>query len=493
MKKAPLIISLLICYFLNEPSFAQKQDRIWLFPDGAGIDFNDLNNPIAITSNIHDPDLASFGSISDSLGNLLFYFKSDSLNFNSGKIYNSQNNLLINGTGLLSYPLTDQSCIILPDPLSSNKYYVILTSRTGLGGNRISYNIVDMSSNGGAGSVISKNNILIPDFISEKLVAVKHANGRDWWLITQSNGIDRLYYKILFSNESFRIDTQSIGGGNNINRFFGQMCISKDGSIFAVPSYNASFELYNFDRCNGRLSDYVELGDTISTKSNHYWGCSISPNNRFLYTSSYSDSAKYVYQFDLQASNIRSSRQTIFTYPNTGLLYGIFIGHHLLGPDDKIYIAKGGGPNFNSYYTHHLDVILSPDSFGTACNYDSCHLDLGTGYTWVSLPNMPNYNLGPVTGSVCDSLSTGIDDRIDKQGKLFFYPNPASDLIKFNIETEKRIQVMIYDQLGRMIHHEFIYTNESINIFSLLPGVYTIRIVLDGKELQQKLIKIKND
>ncbi len=106
---------------------------------------------------------------------------------------------------------------------------------------------------------------------------------------------------------------------------------------------------------------------------------------------------------------------------------------------------------------------------------------------------MPNYNLGPVAGSICDSLSTGIEDRIDKQGEHFIYPNPTTDLIKFKIETEKLIQVMIYDQLGRMIHHEFIYTNESINIASFLPGFYTIRIALDGKELLQKLIKIKSD
>ena len=228
MKKLLLIINVFFNVFT---SFAQRHDRIWLFPDGAGIDFNDLNNPIAITSNIHDPDLSSFGSIADSLGNLLFYVVVDSHNFNSGKVYDSQNNLLSNGTGLLSYPFTAQSCIILPDPLNGNKFYIILASRTSMGGNRISYNIVDMSANSGSGAVISKNNILIPDFISEKLVAIKHANGRDWWLITQSDGIDSLYYKVLFSNEIFSIDTQYIGGGNNRNRFFGNMAISNNGSI----------------------------------------------------------------------------------------------------------------------------------------------------------------------------------------------------------------------------------------------------------------------
>ena len=51
---------------------AQKQDRIWLFPDSAGIDFNDLNNPVAIHCNLVPPDVVST-SIADNSGNLLFY------------------------------------------------------------------------------------------------------------------------------------------------------------------------------------------------------------------------------------------------------------------------------------------------------------------------------------------------------------------------------------------------------------------------------------
>lgn len=84
--------------------FAQKQDRIWLFSDSSGIDFNDLLNPVAINSNITNPCLTSFASIADSNGQLLFYSAGVDLSFLSQRVYDKFGGLMENGDSLIGYP-----------------------------------------------------------------------------------------------------------------------------------------------------------------------------------------------------------------------------------------------------------------------------------------------------------------------------------------------------------------------------------------------------
>jgi len=46
------------------------------------------------------------------------------------------------------------------------------------------YSVIDMNLNGGNGSVVQNNVILFNDTLSTSgPQAVKHANGRDWWII----------------------------------------------------------------------------------------------------------------------------------------------------------------------------------------------------------------------------------------------------------------------------------------------------------------------
>jgi hypothetical protein len=89
----------------------------------------------------------------------------------------------------------NQMSIILPK--KDNQYYVFTTgmsdaayddwkvAKTDFRFDILSYHIVDMDANAGAGKVVSKNNILMKDarLSHNRMTAVRHANGRDWWLI----------------------------------------------------------------------------------------------------------------------------------------------------------------------------------------------------------------------------------------------------------------------------------------------------------------------
>jgi hypothetical protein len=71
-----------------------------------------------------------------------------------------------------------------------------------------------------------------------------------------------------------------------------------------------------------------------------------------------------------------------------------------LAPDGKIYSSST-----NSVSSLH--VIHSPDEPGLACQYQQHGIELPTRNTF-SMPTFPNYRLGPLDGSACDTL--GIDN-----------------------------------------------------------------------------------
>lgn len=55
-------------------SFAQKEDRVWVFDDSVAIDWNDTLNPIVFKIGMKPfSNTENYSSISDKNGNLLFY------------------------------------------------------------------------------------------------------------------------------------------------------------------------------------------------------------------------------------------------------------------------------------------------------------------------------------------------------------------------------------------------------------------------------------
>ncbi len=481
------------CIILTSNSYGQRQDRIWLFPDSAGIDFNDPSNPISINCNLVPPAGYS-SSISDNQGNLLFYTGGIDLTYKPMRIFDKNGDIMQNGDSMKGYPWVGQGNMILPMPGDTNKYYVFIAGRDGSIGNSLYYSIVDMSLNNGFGSVILRDSLFLSDHINEKLNATKHANGRDCWIVVQSNHQDSLFHKFLITPDSiFGPIDQKIGSGDNINKAFGQMIFSSDGSKLGVVAENATVDIFDFDRCSGVLTNYKAAGEGVFSYPNVYFGCSFSPSGNLFYTSSIWYEYKNVYQYDLTAGNIKATKQIIFSYPDTGLVQNLELGQHLLAPDNKIYIAKGkgfDGFNWNTYYTHHMDVITSPDSVGLSCNYQPAYLDLGAGKTVQGLPTMVNYNLGPVTGSICDSLSIGIK-AIDPPKLFSLFPNPFTDEITLHSSSQLNGNMIIRNEIGQVLFKTTIKENKTFNLSFLTAGIYLVQVEIAGKIYNERLVKMK--
>lgn len=91
---------------------------------------------------------------------------------------------------------------------------------------------------------------------------------------------------------------------------------------------------------------------------------------------------------------------------------------------------------------------------------------------------------GPVFKNVIYIETTLSVNPVATADNYYFYPNPASDVIRFNKDIEK---VEIYDLNGRFISTSV--TNE-INISDLTTGTYLLKVTTpDGLTFNKKMIK----
>jgi hypothetical protein len=272
MKK--IYIWLILSSFSTMAS-AQKHDAYWLF----GYEWNGSKSTIFnfnVSPMQKDSILRNMGmnrncvSMSDSMGNLLFYT-------NSIVIHNNQHLQIENGDSLnpgpiadlfkpYGYPMTGGS-IAIPHPNQANKYYLFhqstINSSASLNfAEHLYYTLIDMNANGGLGRVILKNQILASDSLGGgQLQAVKHGNNRDWWLV-QTMGNCNGYYVFLVAGDSIVLHSQQyIGEPTRVVGFevWGQAVFSPDGTKYARYDGWNDLEIFDFDRCTGYFSYPIHI------------------------------------------------------------------------------------------------------------------------------------------------------------------------------------------------------------------------------------------
>ena len=171
-------------------------------------------------------------------------------------------------TGFGSGTFDRETCIILPLGDGSEKYYVIHSNgfpvrlpNTNLmyGGKGLRYGIIDMDMNNGRGGALFTDSLLVNDTLTiGGLVACRHANGRDWWILTTRFG-SRLVSRFLVTPYGItRQGTQPLTHPIEFNAV-GQASFSPDGTKFAdfrnTFTTPVKLNIFDFDRCTGLLSN----------------------------------------------------------------------------------------------------------------------------------------------------------------------------------------------------------------------------------------------
>ncbi len=406
-----------ICLYQCFSVAGQKHDHFWLM--GQNSPMTPEHSGTVIDFNYFPPDIyyefrdmyffQTNASICDTAGNLLFYT-------NGIYIANALGEVMENGEGLnpgdhatlqaesgRGYIL-DQGAIILPMPENDSIYYLLHMDRVwpteegvAHSSKHLYYTVVNINMNGGLGEVIDKNQIILQGvFDKGKLTATRHANGRDWWLIIRDFD-SNLYHRIMLSRNYIQYFGSQTMGEVLPSRSIGQATFSPDGTkyvnlqIAGTELEEDYISIYNFDRCTGILSEPIQF-----TYLDTAWagGIAISPNSRFLYVSSF----VYLYQYDLWAADIEASKDTVAIWDgfNENGFFSTTFYLAQLAPDGKIYINSNNGVSY-------LHVINQPDLPGDSCEVCQHCVDLPT-WNAFSMPNFPNYRLGPLEGSACDTL-----------------------------------------------------------------------------------------
>lgn len=363
LKLQTILTLSLLCGLLH----AQKEANIWYFGRNAGLDFNS-GSPVFL-HNGQLNTLEGCATISDVNGNLLFYT-------NGVTVWNSNHQVMPNGTGLLGDSSSTQSAIIVPLPGSSTIYYIFTVTELG-GTAGLNFSEVDMTLAGGLGDVTGTKNqpLLTPS--CEKITAVLHANKTDIWVVAHkwmSN--DFHAYQVTPAGVSTQPVVSSSGANINgaPNYTIGCMKVSPDGQWLAIANYGMDqCQLFNFDNNSGAVSNPLTL--FTATNQKRPYGVEFSPSSKILYLSEGGGTGRNkLYQYNLMASNIAASEVLI---DSTSVANG-GNGCLQLGPDRKIYMALA--------LKDSLAVIHFPDSLGLNCTFEENSVDLGGRISIWGLP-----------------------------------------------------------------------------------------------------------
>jgi hypothetical protein len=377
---------------------------------------------------------AGHSCISDSLGDLIIYT-------HGGSIFNKYQNIIENGDSLIpnqvynSYggdmPL-QQSTIILPMP--DSQYYMFCTTYSDSQWYNLSNNIydanqnvveeyvpadlllahkIDMRSsvNNGLGKVTRRMDTLFYDnkLVYCQMTAVKHGNGRDWWLIKQGHDTNLIYKFLVTPDSIFGPYLQGFSEPHfGLWHLRGQSVFNQTGDRYATLSLFAQkLFVADFDRCTGMFTNPLtynipcgpilppggsSLGEECESAA-----CTFSPNGRFVYTNHYYS----IQQLDLL------NPDTLTQWTVVGNIDSVFAGYlgMQIAPNNKIYIGNYSGGQAT------MSVIQYPDSLGTASGFCPRCLQFppqiyqGVAYYYQvrTPPNMPNYSLGNL--AACDTIA----------------------------------------------------------------------------------------
>lgn len=356
-----LILFLLVS--ILDPSFGQTlEGRYWYFGNQAGLDFN-TTTPVALTNGAMNA-FEGCATISDVNGNLQFYT-------NGNQVWDRTHTPMPSGSGLNGDGAATQSAVIVPKPATPGIYYIFTVDTNG-GVRGLCYSEVDMSLNAGNGDVTVKN-VTLATPVTEKLTAVRHANGIDAFVIVHGwNNNDFLAFPITSSGISMSPITSTTGvvhGGNFANSH-GYLKASSDAQKLACAIRGLRVcEIFDFNNITGQVSNPINIAFT-----SQIYGVEFSPDSKYLYVGTTTNPGE-VFQYDVKAgSNVAvvASGQSIGTVPG-------FIGGLQLAINGKIYVCQ--------FQSTSLASIDQPTLSGSAASLNPNTLFLGGKIGQYGLPN----------------------------------------------------------------------------------------------------------
>lgn len=411
---------------------AQRQGNIWYFGIQAGLDLNGSSPAALLDGQTYTPlpNLWNEGtsSICDSTGMLLFYS-------NGEKIWNRQQLVMPNGDGLMGHASSTHAALIVPRPGSDRYFHVFTTD--GFENdfvNGLRYTVVDIClDNGSGGVVLSEKNVLLAHSMAERLAAVRHANGTDYWIL--AHGLNTNGFRAYRLSTTGIVDTVAsnigptdvLGGG-------GQMVFSPDGTqlAYAYASTLGSLNLFDFDNATGVVSNARTHQNQIDDQS---YGVGFSPDGTKLYVTTINWGKVFQYDLSLGPWAAVIAGRTLLAAENPDSWRDV-----KLGPDGKVYISRT--------QRYHLARIEQPNVAGVSCQYVDEAVYLGGRQASFGLPShITGYDY---SNTVTDCASeVGLQEVTNDAPPVHYAGN---GVLLIDAGRSVRMEVQIHDGIGRVCH-----------------------------------------
>lgn len=505
-----VIFTALLLITISSSAICQINDwgKVWI--NGAGTTFQTTFQPSPINIILDSTKYlyCSIGhsNICDSSGQLIlcsdgYNVYDKNLNFLDGgdtlcpvEIYNWQDGFSTESQASMFLPMGNNKYYFLNTVTSDSMmfaYYDDPTPVSPYAYDLLLYNLIDMNANDGAGKVVKRMKTAInnaePGLSMTQMMACRHGNGRDWWVLKQAQDTN-VVFKLLFTPDSvYGPYIQGFAEPHfSFYSFGGQSMFSQDGTKYATTARGA-FKVFvaDFDRCTGELSnpqvyDKPPAAFTAPDSTTEYdpftEGLAFSPNGRFIYVNGYYS----ISQLDLEDANPATQWSVVAGLDTTWAAFQSYSCMYL-GPDNKLYVGNFAG------LSGQMSRFDSPDQKGLASGFCPRCLHFppvyypayGTYfYTGVSSPpTMPNYKLG--AGGPC---ATGIEE-VKEETRFVVYPNPTNGHI--TIEYSKGGTFILSDAVGRVISSISLQEGRSrfsIELSELTPDIYVYHYIVKGHQ-----------
>jgi hypothetical protein len=418
-------------------------------------------------------------TISDSLGNFLMAFNGKTLFDSSGNTIAEMNESAFNDL-YFGY----RGFIFLRHKLSGNNFKLIHSYGSSFPNSPNPYStgidtalfVTSISIDQGIYSLNSTERYDIPiQTVSGAIDACRHANGRDWWLLKLGHKKNQ-YLKGLLSPSSLALETYYTNE-DSAYVSFGWASFSSDGSKYVhwFGGHIRELQVFDFDRCTGELSNLqtYDFSDIVIDEwFTDFTPFSLSPDGLKLYMTRTNSSDYLVidnFQYDLETQTVTVLTDSLGIFSLTPNL------KHMLGG----FCCMNYTPKPNVPY---VSILKEPNEEGFEAEFIPFYYELplyGFNYT---PPNQANHLLGPIDGTICDSLGLNDETAIKeiKQFSFNIFPNPGQNELNFKTDLPLPINAIIRDNQGKVVFEN----NYSTQTFSITNGLSKLKSGLYFVELQ---------
>ena len=350
------VFIILFC-FIHFFSHSQGEWNNWYFGWFAAMKFV-AGNPVPLPASPMFQNGGIIGaSVSDSSGNILFYS-------NGLDIYNRNDIIMPNGSGLLGGLANCQAIVAVPHPGNINQYYIFTVGFSGTPGPIVGlyYSLLDMQLDGGLGDIVpwSKNIPLqMGDSAVNQLTSIRHQNNKFVWVVALRHGINKQYLAYLIDSSGIHEPPVVSNSGlkQPIRAGSFPIRISPLGN-YLICSDTAFSEVCSFDKSTGIITPLFTFNPYFLGSSYYrIYGKEFSTDSKYLYVTNQQYNSP-VFQYDITSPDSISFMQS-----------QVFIGNEAgvnlqSGPDGKIYL------NSYNFLSDSLYRINYPSMEGLGCGYE---------------------------------------------------------------------------------------------------------------------------